>query len=291
MQCDERRPVCYNCERSRRYQCDGYEGYGSTSTNVPRFATPEWPGLSSITDTPFWNALQPLSQDDLGEEVAHQWDDFTNSAAFLGETQAPESPCTAIDATESSTVQLEFLQDFAKAAARLPALQTPLSLNLPFDGCKKMPSTVSRLLDHYRTHACQLMMPTLAPLHNPWLRLYLPLALQEPATAPKQVLLYAILSVAAFNRAHLSSTDKEVYQKQAKDFNEKAVSLLKHALDAALASEGLLDDKTTKQALMAAALTLTTAEVRNLAMLLAFALADRTTRSLVERVADMVIII
>lgn len=118
------------------------------------------------------------------------------------------------------------------------------------------------------------MMPTLAPLHNPWLRLYLPLALQEPATAPKQVLLYAILSVAAFNRAHLSSTDKEVYQKQAKEFNDKAVSLLKQVLDAVNASDGLVDDKTTKQALMAAALTLATAEVGHFANLPEINLAD-----------------
>lgn len=133
---------------------------------------------------------------------------------------------------------------------------------------------MSKLVDHYRIHACQLMMPTLAPLHNPWLRLYLPLALQEPATAPKQVLLYAILSVAAFNRAHLSSTDKEVYQKQAKEFNDKAVSLLKQVLDAVNASDGLVDDKTTKQALMAAALTLATAEVGHFANLPEINLAD-----------------
>lgn len=118
-----------------------------------------------------------------------------------------------------------------------------------------------KLLDHYRTHVCQLMMPTSAPSHNPWLQLYLPLAVKTPSSLPQQILLYAILAVASFNRSYLVPSSRAHDSKKGREYNERAVVLLRSIFDSEDASAVVGEDKNARQALMAAALTLTTAEV------------------------------
>lgn len=118
-----------------------------------------------------------------------------------------------------------------------------------------------KLLDHYRTHVCQLMMPTSAPSHNPWLQLYLPLAVKSPSSLPQQILLYAILAVASFNRSYLVPSSRIHDLKKGREYNERAVAHMRSILDSEDASTVVGEDKNARQALMAAALTLTTAEV------------------------------
>lgn len=118
-----------------------------------------------------------------------------------------------------------------------------------------------KLLDHYRTHVCQLMMPTSAPSHNPWLQLYLPLAVKTPSTLPQRILLYAILAVASFNRSYLVPSSRAHDLKKGREYNERAVVLMQSIFDSEDASTLVGEDKIARQALMAAALTLTTAEV------------------------------
>ncbi|KAH7024766.1 fungal-specific transcription factor domain-containing protein [Microdochium trichocladiopsis] len=112
-------------------------------------------------------------------------------------------------------------------------------------------------------------MPTSAPSQNPYLRLYLPMALEEPSTAAKKCLLQGILAVAAYNKAELSTSDRRTYLRQAAEFKNQAAEMLRDIVlggndsrpsTAAGASVALGDD-TDKQALLAAALTMTTVEV------------------------------
>lgn len=119
-----------------------------------------------------------------------------------------------------------------------------------------------RLLDHYRTHVSGLMMPTSAPSNNPWLQVYLPLAMKEPSSLPQQILLHAILAVAAFNWSYLASDKKTADLKQGRQYYGRAVTLLRTFLDSGDLSSEVGHDTTARQSLMAAALTLTTVEVR-----------------------------
>lgn len=121
---------------------------------------------------------------------------------------------------------------------------------------------VRELLDHYREHVCGLMMPTTAPLRNPWLHLYLPLALQGLPSSPNEALLYGILSVSAHNRANLTPGRREAFQKQGKEYSEKAAATLRSVLQSGSWTFDLEQHEGSSHALMAAALTLTTVEVR-----------------------------
>ncbi|CAG9988144.1 unnamed protein product [Clonostachys byssicola] len=123
------------------------------------------------------------------------------------------------------------------------------------------PQEVSDLLNHYRTHVCKLMMPTIAPSQNPWLRLYLPMASREPQTAAKKCLLHAILAVAAFNKSELSRADRGQYQQLARTLKDRAALMIKDVLADASQREALLQNDVDRQALLAAAMTMTTVEV------------------------------
>lgn len=126
-------------------------------------------------------------------------------------------------------------------------------------------SALEPLLHHYQTHVCQLMMPTSAPAHNPWLQLYLPLAMTEPLNPPKKCLLSTLLAVAAFNKAELSPNERAQFKRQGAELMNEAGSILKDFTEQNEYSSGMklgqiLDDG-DKQALLAAALTMTTIEV------------------------------
>ena len=119
---------------------------------------------------------------------------------------------------------------------------------------------MKRLIHHYQTHVCTLMMPTADPSNNPWLRLYLPMALEQPESLPRKALLQAILAVAAFNKANLSKDDEQLYRRQASEYNEKAAELLRSAVQGFRQYPQAIEGK-ERQALLAAALTMTTIEV------------------------------
>lgn len=124
-----------------------------------------------------------------------------------------------------------------------------------------LPQTTRQLLHHYRTHVCEVMMPTSAPKLNPWLRLYLPLATQEPNSPSKQALLHAILAVAAYNKAQLTPGQRELHRGQAMEHHQKATSTMSKIIAAKKAASQAPDDTPeSKHALLAAALTLTTVE-------------------------------
>lgn len=155
----------------------------------------------------------------------------------------------------------------------------PRGLSLEFHGFSH---ETRQLLHHYGTHVCQLMMPTEAPSHNPWLQLYLPIAVQEPTSAAKQALLHSILAVSAFNQAGLRRSKGQPFRAQATEHSKKAARLLCSGDFTAEQSRGNEVDSTNKKALLAAALTMTTIEVSATPALEGFMLID-LNRSLVAR--------
>ncbi|EEU33841.1 uncharacterized protein NECHADRAFT_89091 [Fusarium vanettenii 77-13-4] len=264
VECDGRRPRCYNCERSRLYFCDGYGDVNHTNGNIlsaqevtdsvlshleclpstspsDRFQG-SLPDVSTIdTDITSWGSFgeymsiinnpHPLrfASDSPGEHTEGS-NNLCNDGG-LGETQ-DEATSPGVEVTPSSSFEAEVTSEATR-----------------------------KLLDHYRTHVCQLMMPTSAPSHNPWLQLYLPLAVKSPSSLPQQILLYAILAVASFNRSYLVPLSRVHDLKKGREYNERAVTHMRSILDSEDASAVVGEDKNARQALMAAALTLTTAEV------------------------------
>jgi hypothetical protein len=105
------------------------------------------------------------------------------------------------------------------------------------------------------------MMPTLAPAHNPWLHLYLPVALQEPRTREKSCLFFAIMATSAFSKAQLSPQSRALHAVQAREFRDKAEALLEQIVEGLSGQASEAMDSSNKQALLAAALTMTSVEV------------------------------
>lgn len=120
-------------------------------------------------------------------------------------------------------------------------------------------SSTEALLHHWRTHICPLMMPTWAPSKNPYLQIFLSMALSDPPSRPKRCLLLAMLASAAFSRAELARDDKAELQRQAGDFKEQADAILKEIAGNSASATSM--DEVGKKSLLAAALTMTTVEV------------------------------
>ncbi|KAH8168986.1 fungal specific transcription factor domain-containing protein [Sarocladium implicatum] len=255
IKCDNRQPHCWNCERSRRYDCDGYDGV------EPRLASS--PSVFSVMDDVLAADDNDFGEPDLGwaEFDTNLLDQPQMSHASRPYRQAmTESPFRILQGMDAPV-----LQDVNSAAPLLNALsgdtangsKMPLAtLNLA-----ALPTDIRELLDHYRSHVCGLMMPTTAPSRNPWLHLYLPLALQGPPASPNEALLYGILSVSAYNRANLTPEKREGLQKQGKEYSEKAAATLRSVLQSGAWTFDLEQHAESSHALMAAALTLTTIEV------------------------------
>lgn len=119
------------------------------------------------------------------------------------------------------------------------------------------------LLHHYRTRVCEAMMPTLAPAMNPYLRLYLPLAIQAQNSPSKDALLHAMLAVAALNRAQLAPAHLQQYREQATKHHDQATSRIHQiiATKQAAPQQGEASVE-SKYALLAAAIMMTTIDVR-----------------------------
>lgn len=231
--------------------------------------------------SPFTAQLSPgvaTANTDGFDHISGRRIDFQNDFDLIGDflpwiaQQAPSPPTFEARLTHQSGLENALRSGMSPPVmaqadvTTLHALQksqpSPLMRELRPDPLE-MSDTMRKLLHHYQTHVCQLMMPTSAPSHNPWLHLYLPIALQEPPTAPKRCLLHAILSVAAFNKAELSSIDKRLFRREGSEHMEKAWHLLNKCTSNEPPDDvgTITEDPTDRQALLAAALTMTTVEV------------------------------
>ncbi|PVH73467.1 hypothetical protein DL98DRAFT_538352 [Cadophora sp. DSE1049] len=319
MKCDQRRPVCSNCARSRLYVCRGYEDDSTPggSTHAPRpqpqsrprpkdIHQPKPPVRGLQDDASSFateiNSFSPFFfQDDISlgfnssfiPPALQQQQPQSSRALYGNQLETPLAPSDIpsflddvsfwdqlLDSNDTSQQdsqqirELIHLPPLSRVPSPLSSLQTPQSLSISssFLNPTNLPPPFSELLHHYRTLVSQQMMPTCSPSQNPWLQLYLPLALQEPRTEPKQVLLHAILAVSAFSRAGLASNEGEKYRIQGVQHGEEAVRRLREAIDGKGKGNGNKNkngtgrereemDPVDKQALLAAALTISTIDV------------------------------
>ena len=327
-QCDQRRPTCHNCEKSRQYICDGYSHdhfqadrdtvYSAQAQTRKRTPDPPEPRTLRNSSSPEEHHLatkvgiqyskdgffsgdhaqhqrQPLSWLDgvpsLDSETDLAFPPYLQSECADGALDMPsppghifdvpswhhaeQSPNTAEDAGEPCHAPAEV--ETADSERLLSPKQSrhdstifrrerwnnPISIatSPPLIEFQRFPLSIRQLLFHYRTHVSQLMMPTVAPSQNPWLQIYLPIALQEPQTTAKHALLNSILAVSAFNQAGLRKSERQSYREMASSYSHKAAQLLKINDFNGLEAGELRHDTANRQALLATALTMTTIEV------------------------------
>lgn len=114
------------------------------------------------------------------------------------------------------------------------------------------------LLDYYRRTLTPLMMPTISPAENPWLCIYLQLAMQETSSPTRIALRHALMSVAAQQRAfHCRGNARDV--NSALYHEQEAFRLVSQNMENAefVSSSGAANT------LLAAALSLISIEVFN----------------------------
>lgn len=140
------------------------------------------------------------------------------------------------------------------------------AISSPDLGGLELSSEDHQLLHHYRTHVSAIMMPTLAPTMNPYLQVYLPLAIQARDSPAQQALLHAILAVAALNKAQLTADHRPLYRNQAREHRDQAFRRVSKIVSTKqMATQPMDESDGSKHALLAAAITLTTIEVGHLA--------------------------
>jgi len=140
------------------------------------------------------------------------------------------------------------IDDFAE----LPGIQPSVD-----EGLVSMQET-QQLLEHYRTVVCHMMMPTVDSRRNPWLQLYLPMALEQPTTLATSALLNTLLSVSAYHKARIDTAKSSEYRNAAADYKSTAMIRLDRII-----SHGPLmsHSPSDRRAMLAAAMSLTTIEV------------------------------
>ncbi|KAG5756757.1 hypothetical protein H9Q70_000643 [Fusarium xylarioides] len=114
------------------------------------------------------------------------------------------------------------------------------------------------LLNYYRTTVTSVMMPTIDPLSNPWLQIYLPLASGEPCTPSKLALRHALMSVAAYQRACREKESKQQDMRLGYHHEQEASRILKSVLQCHTPANQTVDDKSTT---LAAALGLISVDI------------------------------
>ena len=115
-----------------------------------------------------------------------------------------------------------------------------------------------QLLGHYRTVVCHMMMPTVDSRRNPWLQLYLPMALEQPTTLATSALLNTLLSVSAYHKARINTVKSAEYRNAAADYKSTAMA----RLDRIVKHRPLMSHSPSdRRAMLAAAMSLTTIEV------------------------------
>ncbi|KAL1957361.1 hypothetical protein VTO42DRAFT_6041 [Malbranchea cinnamomea] len=263
IKCDESRPVCNNCERSRYYICRGFvnaSGVVSYEQNEAyhvrkRPRTEPTP----VPQSPFLRAQSQHQRHRhraaLGESAG---DEGSHNSAFAesieGELARDEEETPSI----SDGIHLLSKSPGVAQEDLSPTLSNADKLDRnPAAAVVSSKHTVDELLEHYRNVVCHVMMPTIEPARNPYLQLYLPLALNEPPTTAQQALKLALLSVSAHHRAQILGEIAASYREMATSYKQDAAHLLRKALD----EYGADSETSEKCALLAAALTLVTVDV------------------------------
>lgn len=228
-QCDGRRPVCYNCQRSRGHICRGFiENSRHTA-------------VGEDTSEPIAKTRRTGNRRDSSQEI---WDQVLGQSAVTGPTQA---------GTVSRQRQLSLGDDSRQAPSISPRLaRAPVGQTSPDD------QSNDDLLDYYKHIVTGVMMPTIDPSSNPWLQIYFPLALGEPSTPSQLALRHALMSVAAYQRAYHEGKSKQQDIQKGLHHEQEASRILEQAVDSGTPSNPSLRDKCTS---LAAALGLISIDI------------------------------
>jgi hypothetical protein len=157
---------------------------------------------------------------------------------------------------------LDFLAIPYDAAWENAAASTETLFQIPRRGSlvlqdARQDEEAGELLTHYRDVVCNYMMPTIDPQRNPWLRLYLPLAMSVRGSQSKLALRHALKAVAAYQLAQSSTTSRAVHLAQAADHKRQAFELVQSILTGGVTAMDTAD----KYALLASAMTLISTDV------------------------------
>ncbi|KAM0228561.1 hypothetical protein ACHAPO_010639 [Fusarium lateritium] len=161
--CDGRRPICGNCQRSRGYVCRGF--------------------------------LENSRPTEIRDRIRDNFEPATKIRRTDGRSHVAKA------STHPPQNQAVLLQEDSPHPDRLQPWMgnhvKSLSKSIPSD------SAHDDLLQHYRSIVTGVMMPTIDHMSNPWLHIYLGLALGEVSSKSQSALRHALISVAAYQRGCL----------------------------------------------------------------------------------------
>ncbi|CAI7637355.1 unnamed protein product [Penicillium glandicola] len=242
IKCDGRRPTCANCERSRRHVCHGFIAAPSATTAIAHL----------LTHTTKATPVLDIQRSEPGQPA---------EAVFAPSrgTSIASSPLESVETNENLNQPFlssptgtgmsspETVDDFAYGQT---PLQNPPSWPSNQGGASDNEDVL--LIRHYREVVGHIMMPAIDSPRNPWLQIYLPLALTKSPDRTTLALHHAILAVSALHQAQLGGSERQGLLARATVY----------ALDAAqLVSDCLSDSdaeysETQKHALLACTLSL-----------------------------------
>ncbi|KAK5955173.1 hypothetical protein OHC33_003853 [Knufia fluminis] len=259
IKCDERRPVCNNCRRSRRYSCRGYiDPLANRNLEVHNV-----PGSLSHTTTAGTETLTRVAR---RRHQAHHDTEAGIGTDDAGRAQPSYVPTENDEAHQDP--RTPHVDNGAPFGSRpltdgyhgLPSLSesfTDPSINDPVQLASEPGRQDDDLLLHYQKVVCHIMMPTIDALRNPWLQIYLPLACVDPPTTGQLALRHALMSVAAHHLALTALDPQHNNAMRASRHREEA----KRCLTEILQSDSTENARSHKYALLATAMTLISIDV------------------------------
>ncbi|EXJ92920.1 hypothetical protein A1O3_01476 [Capronia epimyces CBS 606.96] len=113
------------------------------------------------------------------------------------------------------------------------------------------------LLAYFQNTVCPIMLPSLDDVRNPWLQIYIPMALHNERSQGRTALRHALMSVAASHLTQRDDSNRARYHERANFHQDRATDILTSILSHDAVSMGAIE----KCTILAAALTLITAHI------------------------------
>ncbi|KGO43666.1 Protein of unknown function DUF3468 [Penicillium expansum] len=246
IKCDGRRPTCANCERSRRHVCHGFIVAPAATTAIAQIfdnkakAAPVLHTQRSEADQPAEAFFAPSPR-------------ISIASSPLESVETNENLNPPIISSPGGT-GMSSPESMDNSTHGQTTLQTPPGWPSNRDGPDDHEVLLIR---HYREVVGHIMMPAIDSPRNPWLQIYLPLALARSPDRTTLALRHAILAVSALHRAQPSGSERQSLLVRAKVY----------ALDAAQLVDNCLSDsdaeyaEAQKHALLACTLSLISSNV------------------------------
>lgn len=267
-QCDGRRPTCLKCEKSRHYACRGYIGPevqpGTTTSAVTKASVPTGDQASlNLAASPAQHAqtspdirapsagLSCAPQDNV-QPALLQYPSFLSDILHRHSVNGHASSREMQNATSTQPLSKQVVVDEPKGLSRPVLIDDEIEQESDGQQYKDFD-----LLLHYKKVVCHIMMPTIDVERNPWLQIYLPMAMREPATSSQLALRHALMSVAAYNLAQTKPDTDQRELLRAQHHKMEASKLLTQLVTGHLVEQ----DIAQKCASLAAAMSLISTDV------------------------------